>query len=229
MSRFLTIYTVTLCHRYPLGSRAKTNIPNIRIFVRNNQTNIRLNLNSIRVNNSHIFWKFMILFKKWWNFHHKIDYYELNYDWNSLCILRLLRVTGNIYWFFSINFDKWGVNAYSSKRTNIRIFVRLVKGSFVTFRIFVSALLGSVHNVWTDISEMVPVKSDRSRYLSMCSMNCNYFTPDTHQLIRKPPIWSLQMRFRSIADPREPWLSDHQWSRSLLASLPSSVYGCRVC
>ena len=39
---------------------------------------------------------------------------------------------------FQINFDKWVVNAYSSKRTNIRSFR---KGSFVTFRIFVSALL----------------------------------------------------------------------------------------
>ena len=35
--------------------RAKTNIPNIRIFVRNNQTNIRLSFETIRMIFSSIF------------------------------------------------------------------------------------------------------------------------------------------------------------------------------
>ena len=39
-----------------------------------------------------------------------------------------------------------GANADSSKRTNIRIFIRLEKCSFVTFRIFVSALHFSTGN-----------------------------------------------------------------------------------
>ena len=40
--------------------------------------------------------------------------------------LRLLKVIGNKYWLFPINFDKWGVNAYSSKRTNIRFSLLVV-------------------------------------------------------------------------------------------------------
>ena len=52
-----------------------------------------------------------------------------------------------------------GVNAYSSKRTNIRIFVRLEKGSFVTFRIFVSALKYIKYDVsaltWVKISDFL--------------------------------------------------------------------------
>ena len=44
--------------------RAKTNIPNIRISV-HFETNIRLNLHSIRVDISHYFWKFLILLRKW--------------------------------------------------------------------------------------------------------------------------------------------------------------------
>ena len=52
-----------------------------------------------------------------------------------------------------------GVNAYSSKRTNIRIFVRLEKGSFVTFRIFVSALKYIKYDMsaltWVKISDFL--------------------------------------------------------------------------
>ena len=56
-----------------------------------------------------------------------------------------------------------GTNADSSKRTNIRLLDRLEKGSFVTFRIFVSALLKNVlfqmfrhreHNNSSDISSI---------------------------------------------------------------------------
>ena len=85
--------------------RAKTNIPNIRIFLRNNQTNIR----SFPSEYSFEFliqfkWIFLTIFGSFWSFWGsgeifscKIDYCELNYD-HKLIILRLLRVTGNIYW-----------------------------------------------------------------------------------------------------------------------------------
>ena len=100
-------------------------------------------------------WIFLTIFGSLWYFwgsneifRHKIDYYQLNYDW-KLSILRLLMVTGNIYWLFQITFWQMkGVNAYSLKRTNIRIFVRLEKGSFVTFRIFVSALILCIDWWW---------------------------------------------------------------------------------
>ena len=124
---------------YAFKIRAKTNIPNIRIFIRNKQRNIHLSFDSIRVIISHYFGSFWSFWGSGEIFSHKINFYELNHDY-KLTILRLLRVTGNIYWLFQINFEKGGVNAYSSKWTSIRIFVRLEKGTFVTFRIFVLAL-----------------------------------------------------------------------------------------
>ena len=135
--------------RNVLSTRAETSIPNIRIFVQNIWTNIRsfsnecsFNLDSIRVN------IIVSIFWSWWGsgeiFNHKIDFYELKFYNYILTILLLLTVTGNIHWLFPINFDKWGVNVCSSKRTNNRIFVCLEKGSFVTFRTLVSALLSTV-------------------------------------------------------------------------------------
>ena len=45
---------------------------------------------------------------------------------------------------------------HRNERTNIRIFVRLEKGSFITFRIFVSALLSNcvIINMINHISEL---------------------------------------------------------------------------
>ena len=98
--------------------KSETHILNIRIFVRNDQTNIRFCFDAIWKIISHYFWNFLILLRKWRKCNTKIDSCELNYDYR-LSISRLLRITGNIYWLFPINFHKWGVNAYSSKRIGI--------------------------------------------------------------------------------------------------------------
>lgn len=41
-------------------------------------------------------------------------------------------VMGNLYWLFPINFDKGGANPNSSKRRNIRIFIRYVSNIRIT-------------------------------------------------------------------------------------------------
>ena len=77
-----------------INTRAKTNIPNIRIFVRF-QTNICLSFDSIRVISFSLILEVSDPLEEVVKFSiKKLMYCELNYDY-KLTILRLLRVTGD--------------------------------------------------------------------------------------------------------------------------------------
>ena len=109
------------------------------------------------------------------------------------------------------------LHADSSKLTNIRIFVRLEKGSFVTFRIFVSALFFFV----TGFSRLDETRVDCIHLSRIQSLQCKSGNQDTlgptlgAPVFGNAPVFELSNTYgRESSSPRRNRLKSAPVSKS---------------